>query len=209
MKPKLEAKLLKAKGCLKTAARFTPLMVILAGLGVFTGLMTGGTFKRVDAIEQFKQTPIFSEAYSQEYEEFDRQYKNNEINAYELNEKVEYLDSDNYALEVLKNSGEEMQAIKDKVQTGKYLQIASIPVAAMAIGGAFLLYPWLLEPNLDRKLRESVKLDFGRAHNIKLAEEQEKKKKSIFMGDEEINSSNDVDDEEEILPDISDTYYRD
>ena len=29
------------------------------------------------------------------------------------------------------------------------------------------------------------------------------------MGDEEINSSNDVDDEEEILPDISDTYYRD
>ena len=102
-----------------------------------------------------------------------------------------------------------MQAIKDKVQTGKYLQIASIPVAAMAIGGAFLLYPWLLEPNLDRKLRESAKLDFGRAHNIKLTEEQEKKKKSIFMGDEEINSSNDVDDEEEILPDISDTYYRD
>lgn len=209
MKPKLEAKLLKAKGCLKTAARFTPLMVILAGLGVFTGLMTGGTFKRVDAIEQFKQTPIFSEAYSQEYEEFDRQYKNNEINAYELNEKVEYLDSDNYALEVLKNSDEEVQAIKDKVQTGNYLQIASIPVAAMAIGGAFLLYPWLLKPNIDRKLRESAKLDFGRANNIKLAEEQEKKKKSIFMGDEEINSSNDVDDEEEILPDISDTYYRD
>ena len=52
----LEAKLLKTKGFLKTAARFTPLMVILAGLGVFTGLMTGGTFKRVDAIEQFKQT---------------------------------------------------------------------------------------------------------------------------------------------------------
>lgn len=209
MKPKLEAKLLKTKGFLKTAARFTPLMVILAGLGGFTGLMAGGTFKRADAIEQFKQTPIFSEAYSQEYEEFDRQYKNNEINAYELNEKVEYLDSDNYALEVLKNLDEEVQAIKDKVQTGKYLQIASIPVAAMAIGGAFLLYPWLLEPNLDRKLRESAKLDFCRANNIKLTEEQEKKKKSIFMGDEEVNSSNDVDDEEEILPDISDTYYRD
>ena len=221
MNNKTKAKLLKTKGIIKKVCVWSPVAVFMSGIGIGLGLLIGGGVKEEKGIEQFKNSEIFIEQYDQAYEEAKDKYDSGEFDLDQLNDTINEINSTEYVYQVLNGMGDEAKEYKEMVKTGKQYMLGSIGGFALVAVGIGMLISWLgfdvassidLSGDNDLAKADSMKekeekrlkeIEKEKLKNQKEKEELEKYEKMLKEGFIEESE------EEEELPDIQDSYYRD
>lgn len=225
MNNKTKAKLLKTKGIIKKVCVWSPVAVFMSGIGIGLGLLIGGGVKESKGIEQFKNSEMFVEQYTQAYEEVIDKYNSGEYDLNQLNDTINEINSTEYVYEVLNEKGDEAKEYKEMVKTGKQYMLGSIGGFGLFAVGIGMLISWLgfdvassidLSGDNDLAKADSIiyiekekeekrlkEIEKEKLKNQKEKEELEKYEKMLKEGFIEESE------EEEELPDIQDSYYRD
>lgn len=225
MKELTKARLLKTKGIIKKACVWSPVAVFMSGIGIGLGLLLGGGVKEEKGIEQFKNSEIFIEQYDQAYEEAKDKYDSGEFDLDQLNDTINEINSTEYVYQVLNGMGDEAKEYKEMVKTGKQYMLGSIGGFALVAVGIGMLIPWIgfdvassidLSGDNDLAKADSIiynekekeekrlkEIEKEKLKNQKEKEEREQYEKMLKEGFIEESE------EEEELPDIQDSYYRD
>ena len=225
MKEMTKARLLKTRGIIKKACVLSPVAMFISGLGVGLGLLLGGSVKESKGIEQFKNSEIFIEQYTQAYEEGIDKYNSGEYDLNQLNDTINKINSTEYIYEVLNEKGDEAKEYKEIVKTGKQYMLGSIGGFALAVGGLGMLIPWI-GFEVGFSIDYSADRDLIKADNIEYNEKEKEEKRKEEIEKEKLKNQKEIEereqyekmlkegfieerDEEEELPDIQDSYYRD
>lgn len=209
MKNKTKSKLFKTKGIIKKVGLFAPFISLAVGLGLGMGLLIGGGVKCEKAKADFKESTVYVENYTQEYNEIKVEYENGEIDMNELAMRMEELNDEERHVEVLKQAGDEAKEFKDALKSGEKYMLASIPGWALTVGGMVLIFIWA-GTDVYRDINWSASSDFSMAKTYRDLPDLPKKKKSKSEEEkEEDKFAVEGEEDEEDLPDIKDAYYRD
>lgn len=225
MKELTKARLLKTRGIIKKICVWTPVALLVSGEGIGLGLLIGGSVKESKGIEQFKNSEMFVEQYTQAYEEGIDKYNSGEYDLNQLNDTINKINSTEYIYEVLNEKGDEAKEYKEMVKTGKQYMLGSIAGWLLLAGGLGTLIPWL-GFEVGFSIDSSGDNDLAKADRIKYNEKEKEEKRKEEIEKEKLKNQKEIEereqyekmlkegfieesDEEEELPDIQDSYYRD
>lgn len=188
---------------------FAPFVSLAVGFELGVGLIVGGGLKYEKAKADFKESPVYVENYTQEYNEIKEKYDNGDIDLNELAMLMEDLNDEERHVEVLKQAGYEAKEFKDALKTGERYMLASISGWALTVGGMVLIFIWA-GTDVYRDINWSASSDFSMAKTYRDLPDLPKKKKSKSEEEkEEDKFAVEGEEDEEDLPDIKDAYYRD
>ncbi len=209
----------KISGGLKMAAAYAPGVLALAGVLVAFGGVIGAVVYE-DKIEEFKETPVYIQAYEDDFESAKTSFKNEEISFEEYQSKINYLGNKDYIKETIENSESE-----ETLEYKNYLkqQDISKTVAFSGLGvfGAcgVLSLVWFVGPVADNIITSAendfdYESDYEMDRERKMREEENRKKleeeiKKLKEQDKFLMQDKDEDEEDKDLPDIAETYYKD
>ncbi|MCI8555572.1 MAG: hypothetical protein HFI85_03255 [Clostridia bacterium] len=208
MKNKTKSKLFKTKGIIKKVGLFAPFISLAVGLGLGIGLMAGGGVKYEKAKADFKESPVYVENYTQEYNEIKEKYDNGDIDLNELVMLMEDLNDEERHVEVLKQAGDEAKEFKDALKTGERYMLASISGWILTVGGLVTTFIWV-GTDVFENINWSARQDFSMARTYRDLPDLPMKKKSKSEEKNEEDEFSVEGEGEEELPDIKDAYYRD
>jgi len=225
MKEMTKARLLKTRGIIKKACVWSPVAVFMSGIGIGLGLLLGGGVKEEKGIEQFKNSEIFIEQYDQAYEEAKDKYDSGEFDLDQLNDTINEINSTEYVYQVLNGMGDEAKEYKEMVKTGKQYMLGSIGGFALVAVGIGMLIPWI-GFDVASSIDLSGDNDLAKADSIIYNEKEKEEKRKEEIEKEKLKNQKEKEerkqyekmlkegfieerDEEEELPDIQDSYYRD
>lgn len=209
----------KISGGLKMAAAYAPGVLALAGVLVAFGGVIGAAVYE-DKIEEFKETPVYIQAYEDDFESAKTSFKNEEISFEEYQSKINYLGNKDYIKETIENSESE-----ETLEYKNYLkqQDISKTVAFSGLGvfGAcgVLSLVWFVGPVADNIITSAgndfdYESDYEMDRERRMREEENRKKleeeiKKLKEQDKFLMQDKDEDEEDKDLPDIAETYYKD
>lgn len=201
MNNKTKARLLKSRGILKKVSSGIPLFLGAAGLASSIGLFVSGLVFLSKGYKEFKQTEYYQEMYDNELQVAQNQYDAGLLNIKQLEETKEYLESDEYVGKLINESGDSGLECKKIIDKSKALGIASIPCLVLGLSNIFLCLssiPEKLSVSGDADLREAdfLKNNVGFSPNPHTSKKDKTEEKIVLEEDEDV------------LPDIEETYYQ-
>lgn len=201
MNNKTKARLLKSRGILKKVSSGIPLFLGAAGLASSIGLFVSGLVFLSKGYKEFKQTEYYQEMYDNELQVAQNQYDAGLLNIKQLEETKEYLESDEYVGKLINESGDSGLECKKIIDKSKALGIASIPCLVLGLSNLFFSLssiPEKLSDSGDADLREAdfLKNNVGFSPNPHTSKKDKTEEKIVLEEDEDV------------LPDIEETYYQ-
>ena len=200
MNNKTKARLLKSRGILKKVSSGIPLFLVAAGLASSIGLFVSGLVFLSKGYKEFKQTEYYQEMYDNELQVAQNQYDAGLLNIKQLEETKEYLESDEYVGKLINESGDSGLECMKIIDKSKALGIASIPCLVLGLSNLFFSLSSIekLSESGDADLREAdfLKNNVGFSPNPHTSK-KDKTEKIIIL-----------DEDEDVLPDIEETYYQ-
>lgn len=177
------------KGALKMALTAYPVVLVAGGLAGVSGLLADGIIKQQKVYDEVRNTEVVQELIEKEKENLDVPFEESGLSLEEWTSRKEYLESDEFIKDVLKNFPE-LKEYKDKEHSAFVESLCSMVFALpAAIGFASCLSFYttilndLFEPATYKKVIESAKEDFKEAKEIK---DSKKTKKEFDEYTEEI-----------------------
>ncbi len=176
-------------GIIKLASFLLFPTLALGSLGVALGTgIAAGTIGGNSLNDDYKKTAIYEEWYNADVDEANRAYEAGEIKHLEYNNRISYIGSNDYVLEIMNKDlegNEEFQARFEKSEILKKACYVSLGLSVAGIAGTFVEMAKDPDKLYNNAIKDIRYTEYEKIDNFEVSE-----------------------DEEEELPSIDESYYK-
>lgn len=217
----------KFKGILKSLAGglllTTAFLPGVAGIGGLVGAgISGVVGLSYDPMTEYEESAIYRQEYLNDADAASQQHLNGELSDEEYYEKLQYFGSDDHKYEIVQRDIEENKPYQVSIKKRDVCYDWAKGLAIAGAVGAGLSLIWYIGPVAEKAADEadwqftSARNDFDEerrkeeeAERLRKEQEYNRKREEELKRQFEIDKPFMESEEEEDLPDIEDTYYRD